>query len=280
MLSKTNILTIRNLNINYGNIQILHDINLNVAAGEIVGIVGESGSGKSTLLRAIACLLPRTASIISGTIHYCDYDVMRLSNKAKRAMRGCSLGFLFQNAENSFDPLFSIQRQFDEVLRAHKVAKVQDSYESIQKKALARVGLTDSQRILNSLPSQLSGGMNQRVALAFALALAPQMLLADEPTSALDESNQKKIIEIFRSLNDVDGLSILMVSHDIELVGTLADRIVVMHNGHIVEDGAVDTILNHPQSAYTQELMNAIPHATKELEITRLGGATRASGGA
>lgn len=280
MSSSTDILTIKNLGVSYGNAQVLDDVNLSVAAGEIVGIVGESGSGKSTLLQAIACLLPRTASVISGTIHYRDRNIERLSAKAMCSLRGTDLGFLFQNAENSFDPLFSVRRQFDEVLRAHKTPGNRSDYETIQCKSLARVGLTDSQRILDSLPSQLSGGMNQRIALAFALALEPQLLLADEPTSALDGSAQKNVIEILRWLNESDGLSILMVSHDIELVGSLADKITVMHEGRIVETGPANQILHNPQQPYTQELIRAIPHIMGQFEITPLGGDNHAARGA
>lgn len=272
MRSTNNILSIQDLGVSYGGIQVLSDIDLTVQSGEIVGIVGESGSGKSTLLKAITRLLPKSAHLTSRSLYYKDTNLTTLSNKAMRTLRGSDIGFLFQDAQESLDPLFAIKRQFDEVLKAHtKLKLTKEEMLQIQKHALERVGLMDTTRILQSLPSELSGGMCQRVTIAFALALSPRILLADEPTSALDSDTQRRIVDILCTLNREEGLSLLIVSHDIDFVASLAHKIVVMRDGHIVESGSCEQILGNPQYPYTRELIDAIPRLQETLDAIPLG---------
>lgn len=272
MSNSEEILTVQGMCVRYFGAQALSNIDLSVKRGEVVGIVGESGSGKSTLLKAIAGLLPQTAVVTSGSVELDGIDLLERDGKEMRAMRGSEIGFLFQDTEGSFDPLFTIKKQFDEVMGAHR-RKPKDRCECdrIQRKALDLVGLRDAARILSSLPSELSGGMCQRVALAMILALSPDILLADEPTSALDVTSQRRVMDILRSLNVEEGLSILMVSHDIDLIGSIADRIVVMHNGRIVEEGLTAQVMNDPVDPYTRELIAATPHMEGEAEIEALG---------
>lgn len=272
MSNSEEILTVQGLCVRYFGAQALGNIDLFVKRGEVVGIVGESGSGKSTLLKAIAGLLPQTAAVTSGSVELDGIDLLERDGKEMRAMRGSEIGFLFQDTEGSFDPLFTIKKQFDEVMNAHR-REPKDRYECdrIQRKALDLVGLRDADRILSSLPSELSGGMCQRVALAMILALSPDILLADEPTSALDVTSQKRVMDILRTLNAEEGLSILMVSHDIDLIGSIADRIVVMRNGRIVEEGLTAQVMNDPVDPYTRELIAATPHLEGGVEIEALG---------
>lgn len=272
MSNSEEILTVQGLCVRYFGAQALGNIDLFVKRGEVVGIVGESGSGKSTLLKAIAGLLPQTAAVTSGSVELDGIDLLERDGKEMRAMRGSEIGFLFQDTEGSFDPLFTIKKQFDEVMNAHRrEPKDRCECDRIQRKALDLVGLRDADRILSSLPSELSGGMCQRVALAMILALSPDILLADEPTNALDVTSQKRVMDILRFLNAEEGLSILMVSHDIDLIGSIADRIVVMHNGRIVEKGLTTQVMNDPVDPYTRELIAATPHLEGEVEIEALG---------
>lgn len=272
MSNSEEILTVQGLCVRYFGAQALATIDLSVKRGEVVGIVGESGSGKSTLLKAIAGLLPQTATVISGSVELDGIDLLERDGKEMRAMCGNEIGFLFQDTEGSFDPLFTIRKQFDEVMDVHRrMPKDRNERDRIQREALDLVGLRDADRVLSSLPSELSGGMCQRVALAMILALSPHILLADEPTSALDVTSQKRVMDILRSLNAEEGLSILMVSHDIDLIGSIADRIVVMHNGCIVEEGLTAQVMNAPVDPYTRELIAATPHLVGEVKIEALG---------
>lgn len=266
-------LVIEDLGVCYGSARVLHGVDLSVGKGEVVGIVGESGSGKSTLLKAVAGLLPKTARISSGSIDYDGLDIAALDEKRLRLLRGARIGFLFQDAAHSLDPLFSIRSQFDEAMRAHgRSSDGRSARAAVQKSALERVGLFDTERILRALPSELSGGMCQRVALAFALALGPDILLADEPTAALDGASRDRIVGILKSLNVESGLSILMVSHDIGLAGSLAGRIAVMRGGRIVETGPSERVIGEPHEPYTRELVDAIPRMTGEVAVRKLGG--------
>lgn len=293
MHDERDILNVIDLDVSYGSALAVRGVSLAVGAGEIVGIVGESGSGKSTLLRAVAHLLPPAARIEAGSIAFAGRDITRSSAREMRSLRGNALSYLFQNAERSFDPLFTIGAQFDEVVRAHEGAEnaragkvlrggssrnertmraqQRENMRSRQRVALERMGFADPDRVLASLPSELSGGMCQRVALAFALAASPQLLLADEPTSSLDGQAQARVIELLRELNEQEGLAILMVSHDIELVASFASRIIVMHEGRIVEAGTSAQIMNDPQDPYTRSLIAAIPHATGAVNVEPLG---------
>lgn len=269
-----NILTVRDLVVSYQGVAAVQGVSLEVSAGEIVGIVGESGSGKSTLLRAVAHLLAPTARIEKGSIAFAGHDITRAHAREMRSLRGSSISYLFQNAERSFDPLFTIGAQFDEVMRAHGYSPRSERtvMRDRQLAALARMGFTDPERVLASYPFELSGGMCQRVALAFALAGSPQLLLADEPTSSLDDKAQARVVDLLSTLNAQDALAILVVSHDIDLVARFARRIIVMYEGRIVEAGTSAQIMNDPQDPYTQALIEAIPRVCGEMHIEQLGG--------
>jgi ABC-type dipeptide/oligopeptide/nickel transport system ATPase component len=274
MSTAQNILTVCDLTVLYQSIPAVQGVSLEVGSGEIVGIVGESGSGKSTLLRAVAHLLAPTAHIEKGSIAFAEQDITHVRARKMRSLRGASISYLFQNAERSFDPLFTIGAQFDEVMRAHTRSGRLDraALRTHQHSALCRMGFRDPERVLVSYPFELSGGMCQRVALAFALAGSPQLLLADEPTSSLDRDAQARVIDLLRTLNTQENLAILVVSHDIDLLARFAHRIIVMHEGRIVEAGTSAQIMNDPQDPYTQALIEAIPRVCGEMHIEQLGG--------
>lgn len=248
------ILSVRNLSVSYGDMQALRDVSIDVAPGEMVGLVGESGSGKSTLLRAVARLLPPAARV-EGGLWYEGRNLAEVSSRVMSRLRGGEISYLFQNGEQSLDPLFTIGQQFDEVLRAHGG----HSDRAYERALLRRMGFEDAERVLDALPCELSGGMGQRVALAFALATSPRLLLADEPTSALDGVAQARVTALMRALNEQEGLAVLMVSHDIDLVASMTERLYVMHDGRIVEEGPSAQVLANPRAPYTRELVASIP---------------------
>lgn len=250
-----NILEVKDLQVSYGGLQALRGVSLSLKRREIIGVVGESGSGKSTLLRTIARLLPSQADVDGGRIIFEGLDVLKLTERDMRELRGAQVSYLFQNGEQSLDPLFPIGRQFDEVMKAHGASPDR----TIQMRALERMGLNDPEHVLQSLPSELSGGMAQRVALAFALVGVPSLLLADEPTSSLDVDAQAKVIDLLHSLNQENGLAILAVSHDIDLISSFASRILVMHEGAVVEEGSTVEVIDHPRHPYTKELLASVP---------------------
>ena len=276
MSETRDILSVQELSVAYGSAPALRAVSLEVRAGEIAGIVGESGSGKSTLLRAVAGLLAPSVQV-TGSIRLEGRELAGARPRELRALRGSTVSYLFQNAERSFDPLFTIGAQFDEVMRAHEGRASRDQRRARQCAALSRMGFTDPDRVLAALPSELSGGMAQRVALAFALAGSPRLLLADEPTSALDVDAQERVLELLRELNEQEGLAIIMVSHDIDLVARFASRLIVMHEGRIVETGPSEQVMREPQDPYTRELIAAIPRATGAVEVEQLG--ARQAGG-
>ncbi len=252
------ILEIEQLNVSYNGIPALQNVGLQAEKGEILGIVGESGSGKSTLLKAVIGLLGDNGRAESGRVVFEGTDLLRVPAKALRGIRGARLGMIFQNPGTSFNPIRKIGDQFLEAMRSHgktdRTAAIQQILEM-----LARLGLRDGERILYSYPFELSGGMNQRVAIALAMILRPQLLLADEPTSALDVTVQAQCVKEMMDLRDSLGTTILLVTHNMGVVSYMADKVAVMYAGRIVEYGAKADVLNCPRHPYTRALIEAIP---------------------
>lgn len=249
------LLQIERLTVAFGGAAAVRDASVSVGCGEVVAIVGESGSGKTTLLRTVARLLAPGAQMQGGRVLFDGQDLLGLSNRAMARLRGSRISYLFQNAPQSLDPLFTVGRQFDEVLRAHGLPR--DG--GLARAALERVGFDDPDAVLRCIPSQLSGGMAQRVALAFALAGRPQLLLADEPTSALDGEAQAQVMGLLQRLNREEGMAILLVTHDIQLAAAFASRMVVMESGAVVETGESAAVMANPQHPYTRQLIAAVP---------------------
>lgn len=266
----TPLLDVSGLSVSFGDVRVLDKVDINVEHGEIVGIVGESGSGKSTLLKAISRLLARQAKINSGTISFCSHDLLSLNTKEMAGLRGSAISYMFQNGELSLDPLFTIKSQFDEVIRAHRICQ-RGKEASIEEELLAQTGIEDPARVLSCLPSELSGGICQRVVLAMALAGRPKLLLADEPTSALDVDSQERVGTLLQKTSEEHNIAILIVGHDIDFIASLASRIYVMKDGIILESGNSRETLSNPKDGYTKQLIAAIPKATRRfVEVDRV----------
>lgn len=242
----------------YGDSAILHDITLQVAPGEVLGIVGASGSGKSTLLKAILGIRETGLVRRAGTIRFDGRELAACTAEDYRRLRGAELGIVFQHAGASLTPTRRIRTQFAEAMRAHGTYTDAEITERATE-LLRRMGFTDADRILDAYPFTLSGGMAQRAAIALALALRPRLLLADEPTSALDAALQRQVLQILRTLRDEYGTALLLVTHNIGVLRHIADRAAVMKHGRIIEQGAAAELLAHPQCADTQNLLSSIP---------------------
>ena len=247
-------LSVEQLYVNYGEKEILHDVDFQVAQEEIVMIVGESGSGKSTLVRSIMGLLGEEGHITKGNIVFQGVNLCQLNKKQYRELRGSRI----QQPESSFDPTQTIHRQFYEAMNVHRKVNVQEA-EQTAKSLLGMLGFREPETILSKYPFELSGGMAQRVAIALAVVNEPAFLLADEPTSALDVVVQKQTLDMILDMRQKLHMTMLMVTHNMGVVAYMADKVGVMHHGHLVEWGKKTELLKNPQHPYTRELIRAIP---------------------
>lgn len=251
------ILNLKNLSVSYGDINILKDIDLSLKKGEILGIVGESGSGKSTLIKSIMGILDENASI-DGEINFEGKDLASLSLNDYRKIKGKEISMIFQNPTEYFNPTRKISKQFIETIRSHNDISKQE----IQKKSINTfkfLGLQDGKKIWNSYPFELSGGMNQRVAIALSIMLEPKILLADEPTSALDVTVQAQVVKEILKLRQKLNTSIILVTHNIGVASYMSDNIGVMYGGRIIEYGESEELINNPKHPYTKMLINSVP---------------------
>lgn len=251
------ILNLKNLSVSYGDINILKDIDLSLKKGEILGIVGESGSGKSTLIKSIMGILDENASI-DGEINFEGKDLASLSLKDYRKIKGKEISMIFQNPTEYFNPTRKISKQFIETIRSHNDISKQE----IQKKSINTfkfLGLQDGKKIWNSYPFELSGGMNQRVAIALSIMLEPKILLADEPTSALDVTVQAQVVKELLKLRQKLNTSIILVTHNIGVASYMSHNIGVMYGGRIIEYGESEELINNPKHPYTKILINSVP---------------------
>lgn len=259
-------LLLDDVNVSFGETPAVRHLSLSVGQKEVYGIVGESGSGKSTVLRAVAGLLSPTARLVCGRMEMAGTSLVALDERRRAALRGAGIAYVFQDPIASLDPLYTIGRQFDECVLAHR-ALGKDQLRACEAAQLQAMGFEDVDRVLASYPFQLSGGMCQRVVLAFSLALSPSILLADEPTSALDTVSQISVVEALRAIKDERDVTILIVSHDVGVVSRLADRVGVMCRGVLVEEGPVTDVLAHPLHPYTKSLIAAIPTGDGSLPV-------------
>lgn len=253
------ILEIRHVKICYDNIPVVKDISLKVEKGKILAVVGESGSGKSTLIRACMGLLKKQGAVTEGDILYKGKSVLESTEEEMRRLRGPEMGMIFQDCRNSLCPVRRIGSQMTESVRAHwrriSGREVKDKAEDL----MMRMGLEDPERIWKSYPSELSGGMNQRVGIVTAMLMKPDLLFADEPTSALDVTVQSEVIRQLRQLKDQYGTTIVLVTHNLQAAAMMADEIAVFHRGRIVEHTEKEKILKRPEQEYTKELLRAVP---------------------
>ncbi len=253
------LLSIKNLSIGYSDDKmVVDDVSFDVFKGDIITIVGQSGSGKSTLIHSILGLLNVNAKIYKGSILYENYNLHNMTSKMRQLVSGEQISMIFQNSESHMDPIKKIKTQFDEFLNAHIKLK-KDKILELELDAFNMVGFKDPMRVLYSYPFELSGGMQQRVALAMAIVLKPKLILADEPTSALDVTLQREIIGEIIDLSRNTGTSVLLVTHNMGVAAYMSDKIAVMNNGKIIEFGTRNQIIKDPTHCYTKELLNAVP---------------------
>jgi oligopeptide/dipeptide ABC transporter ATP-binding protein len=245
-----------------GEVHAVNGVSFSLAPGELLGVVGESGSGKSVTMMSVMRLLPSPPAEITGrAINYQGRDVRAMNERELRELRGGEIGVVFQDPMTSLNPVFTIGFQLVEPLRAHlglsKMAARRRAAE-----LLGLVGISEPERRLKQYPHHLSGGMRQRVMIAMALSCDPKVLIADEPTTALDVTIQAQILELIRELRQNTGLGIIWITHDLGLVAGIADRVMVMYAGCVVEHGPVDEIFSDPQHPYTRALLATVPNVT------------------
>ena len=261
------LLSIRDLKLSFrglmGATEVLHGISLSIGAGERVALVGESGSGKSVTARVVLGLLQDSPGTrISGEVLFNGQDIGAMGAKARAALRGTEISKIFQDPTSSLNPTFTIGRQFAEVLRRRNRRLSRAECDAAAAQALAETAIPDPQRVLASYPFQLSGGMNQRVMIAMALANQPKLLLADEPGTALDVTVQSQTLAMMRRLVEDHGAAVLFISHNLGVVREFANRVYVIYHGRIVENGPTDAVFSDPRHAYTRALMDAVPRIT------------------
>jgi len=263
------LLSIENLNIEFHDHSlpetVVCDLNLDLKEGEILGIVGESGSGKSMTALAVAGLLHRKDMKKSGKILFKGEDLLEMKRSELRKLQGSEIAMIFQEPMTSLNPVKKIGWQVEENLRVHDEAlsgKSKEVKEARKKRAiemLAAVKIREPELVYNKYPHELSGGMRQRVMIAAAMIHSPKLLIADEPTTALDVTVQEQIVELLKELHKKNNTSILFISHDLSLVRSLCENVIVMQNGRVVECGKTDEIFEHPKEEYTKQLIAAIP---------------------
>lgn len=265
-MTKKAVLTIENLSISFGIHQVIHSISYHLNQNEILGIVGESGSGKSVSSLAILGLLPKKISkITSGNIIYNNTDLTKLSSKVFQTIRGKKIAMIFQEPMSSLNPSMPCGTQVQELLRQHtKLSKKEAKQETLL--LFEKVKLPDIERVYNAYPHEISGGQKQRVMIAMAISCKPDILIADEPTTALDVTVQKNIIKLLKTLQLETQMSIVFISHDLALISEIANRILVMYKGAIVEQGNASVIFKTPQHNYTKALINARPSLKTRLK--------------
>ena len=246
------------VDISYNGFLAVKDVSFTLEPGEILGIVGESGCGKSTLIKAAMGLLGSAGMVTRGDIWYKGKNLPDLPPKELRKLNGPELGMIFQSAGSSFCPIRTIGTQLYETMTEHeKTSKAEFLDRAME--LLGKLGFEDGKRVLGSYPFELSGGMQQRVGIAAAMLLNPSVLLADEPTSALDVSVQKQVVEEMLLVRDTFGTAIILVAHNIGVIGAMADKVLVMKNGETVEYGKTQQVLENPQADYTRALLSAVP---------------------
>ncbi len=270
-MSKTSLLSVRNLKISFGKKnsrqEVIHDISFTVAPNRIVGIVGESGSGKSVTSLAIMKLIPSRNSEINGQILFEDQDLLKYSEKEMQRVRGKEIAMIFQEPMSALNPSLKCGFQVMEILMQHegmnRSQAKKETLELFQKVRLPRVN-----QIFQSYPHQISGGQMQRVMIAMAIACKPKLLIADEPTTALDVTVQKEIIELLKELQKETKMSLIFISHDLSLVSEIAQDVIVMYQGDIVEQDTAEKVFKTPEAKYTKALLASRP--TMEYRLKRL----------
>jgi len=252
-------------NADYGDVHAVNGVSYTLDRGESLGILGESGSGKTVSALAIMGLIQEPGRITSGEILYKGIDLLKLSARERRSVRGAEIAMVFQDALSALNPVFSVGDQIAEMFRVHRgMSRREAMSEAI--KLMERVRIPSARERVHDYPHQFSGGMRQRVMIAMGIALEPDVLIADEPTTALDVTVQAQIMELLKEIQEETRMGLILVTHDLGVVAEVADRVCVMYAGRIVEKGDVTDIYGRPAHPYTERLMHSIPRVERKGE--------------
>jgi peptide/nickel transport system ATP-binding protein/oligopeptide transport system ATP-binding protein len=249
-----------------GEVHAVNDVSFNLKPGELLGVVGESGSGKSVTMMSLLGLLPSPpADVRAGTVKFDGKDLLKVDPETLRSVRGGKIGFVFQDPMTSLNPVFQVGQQIREPLMKHMGLNKKDANVRA-KELLDLVGIPDAEQRLLDYPHQFSGGMRQRVMIAIALACDPQVLIAAEPTTALDDTIQAQNLELMKELRSKLGMAVIWITHDLGVIAGIADRVLVMYGGQVVEHAPVKELFGNPQHPYTKALLKTIPTISGERE--------------
>jgi oligopeptide/dipeptide ABC transporter ATP-binding protein len=270
------VLQVRDLRVTFasrrGRARVVAGLDLDVQAGETVAVVGESGSGKSVSMLAVVGLLPTPPAVVEGSVRVAGEEVLDAGPERLRALRGREVGMVFQDPMTSLNPVLSIGRQLTEGLEERLAMSSQQARERACE-LLDLVGIREPQRRLDEYPHQFSGGMRQRVMIAIGLSMDPKVLIADEPTTALDVTTQAQIVDLVQDLQARLGTAVVWVSHDLGVVAGIADRVLVMYSGEVVEEAPVEALYAAPHHPYTRGLLGALPVlGSRGSELATIGG--------
>ncbi len=258
MAGREPLLEIRNLAVSFGPLRAVDGLDLHVDEGEVLGIVGESGSGKSVAMLAVMGLIGFPGIVSADLVRFAGTDLASLDKRARRDLVGNDVAMIFQEPMTSLNPCFTIGYQITETLKAHQGGTRRERRERALE-LLGQVGIPDPARRLGSFPHQLSGGTNQRVMIAIAIACRPKLLIADEPTTALDVTIQAQILDLLLGLQREYGMALVLITHDMGVVAETAQRVSVMYAGQQVEEQDAAALFAHPRHPYTQALLEALP---------------------
>ncbi|MDX1931184.1 MAG: ABC transporter ATP-binding protein [Capsulimonadales bacterium] len=254
------LLEITDLTIAFGDNPVVEGVSLSVGKGEIVGIVGESGSGKSMTALSVLRLVPEPGRITRGSIRLEGRNLLSLTEKEMRTIRGGRVAMIFQDPMTSLNPVFTVGEQIAEAVRVHRGADRRTAWtEAVA--AMRQVHIADAERRARQYPGELSGGMRQRVMIAMALAMKPALLLADEPTTALDVTVQAQILALINELRHDTGMGVLFITHDLGVVAEVCDRVLVLYSGRVMETADAATLFRDPAHPYTQGLLASLPES-------------------
>ena len=252
-----------------GTVKAVNEVSFRADRREMVGIVGESGCGKSATVRTVLGLIRTPGQVLGGEVLLDGDDLLRMSKRQLRNVRGDKIGFVAQNPFASLNPILKIERQFHNVITAHSGRTSRASTREMARDMLTAVGIPGPDRILDGYAHELSGGMAQRVVIALALILDPELIVADEPTTALDVTIQRQILDLLRRKSVDEGRSLVLVTHDLGVVAQYCDRVVVMYAGKVVETGPVKEVFGRPAHPYTLALLKSVPRRGAKVQALR-----------
>jgi peptide/nickel transport system ATP-binding protein len=269
--SAGDLLRVKNLTVRYcvagTEFTAVDDVSLAIAPGEIVGLLGESGCGKTTVALSLLGVLPESARVTAGSVLFCRQDLLSLKESQLRRLRGAQISVIYQDS-SVLNPVIRVGDQVCEVLRAHATCSLDEARDKVRS-VFTSIGLTESERIYQAYPHQLSGGQRQRIAIAQALICNPRLVIADEPTASVDPDTAEEILDYMRRMKEAYGTSFLVISHDPDALAAVADRIIVMYAGQIVEDGPLSELYSQPLHPYTQALLQCSLNRKKSQEAGR-----------